>query len=344
MESGHFPQWDLAIPTPPPPPFLTMTTTTRNYDTTTQAKQSTWSNPDTMPWYLRWEWVRWCICVDADMIRDMVYESEIRDTVRHELTRHRPGNGRKALLMCVDDVYQECGYDLTRKARDAALEDLKEVEERAEANAAAYIELCEHTALAAQHERQHQEAMALARELHNSALEAVGELMGVGHVPIVEAYRPQEGEMLEIEPSNTQEELRQEICRARMNAAGHHAPTPPPRSLPVGREEGEAATKECDHTALVIPRFVAAVVTALRVKFGKLGNNEANRLLIEREYLKVCRETDIRNTDIATHQQWVMNTYFNEGIMEQLATTRVRLPGWLRRAFGEPPNAAPTTC
>jgi len=97
-------------------------------------------------------------------------------------------------------------------------------------------------------------------------------------------------------------------------------------------------------TSMVIPKFAAAVVLALRSKLGKLAPSEANRLLIEREYLKVCRDTSVRNVDTIMHQQFVMNAYFTEGIVDQLATTRVRLPKWLREAFVPVPNAEPTIC
>lgn len=94
----------------------------------------------------------------------------------------------------------------------------------------------------------------------------------------------------------------------------------------------------------VIPKFTAAVVLCLRAKFGNLGCNDANRLLIEREYLRITREATVRNVDIVAHQQWVLNTYFNEGVMEELATVRTRVPRWLREAFGSVPRAAPTVC
>lgn len=94
----------------------------------------------------------------------------------------------------------------------------------------------------------------------------------------------------------------------------------------------------------VIPRFAAACVTCLRAKFGRLPPNDANRLLIEREYLRVTRETSIRNADIVVHQQFVLNTYFNEDVLERTALVRARLPRWLRVAFGVKAPVPPVAC
>ncbi len=98
------------------------------------------------------------------------------------------------------------------------------------------------------------------------------------------------------------------------------------------------------HQVMVVPRFAASVVLCLRAKFGNLQATEANRLLIEREYLKVCREGTVRNVDIVAHQQIVLNTYFGEGVLDEQNTVRVRAPRWLREAFGSVPRVAPTIC
>jgi len=95
---------------------------------------------------------------------------------------------------------------------------------------------------------------------------------------------------------------------------------------------------------MVVPRFAASVVLCLRAKFGNLQATEANRLLIEREYLKVCREGAVRNVDIVAHQQIMLNTYFGEGVLDEQNTVRARAPRWLREAFGSVPRVAPTIC
>lgn len=112
-------------------------------------------------------------------------------------------------------------------------------------------------------------------------------------------------------------------------------------------ELGLTATPQYIHptnTAVVVPKFSAAVVLCLRAKFGNLVYSEANRLLIEREYLRVCQAASVRNVDIIMHQQCTINTYFTEGVMEEVCTVRTRVPRWLREAFGSVPRAEPTVC
>jgi hypothetical protein len=60
--------------------------------------------------------------------------------------------------------------------------------------------------------------------------------------------------------------------------------------------------------------------------------------------LRVTRETSIRNADIVVHQQFVLNTYFNEDVLESTALVRARLPRWLRVAFGVKAPVPPVAC
>lgn len=97
-------------------------------------------------------------------------------------------------------------------------------------------------------------------------------------------------------------------------------------------------------TASMIPHFAATMTLQLRAKFGRMPLNDANRLLIEREYLRICREGSVRNVDIALHAQWVYNAYFNEGVLDALPTVRSRVPAWMRRAFGQVPSVPASVC
>lgn len=98
-------------------------------------------------------------------------------------------------------------------------------------------------------------------------------------------------------------------------------------------------------TVKFIPRFAAASIVALRSKFGVLENTDANRLLIQREYLRVCREANVRACDTESHRQHVMNGFFSEFVLSQLGTVRMRVPSWMRQAFGgTPATVGPVVC
>jgi len=99
------------------------------------------------------------------------------------------------------------------------------------------------------------------------------------------------------------------------------------------------------HTRLaVIPSFVAAMVATLRSKFGRQPLTEANRLLIEREYLRIAREGNVREKDIAHHSAWVYNTYFSEDVYDQVPGVRQRVPGWMRAAGRPTLTQPPAVC
>jgi hypothetical protein len=84
----------------------------------------------------------------------------------------------------------------------------------------------------------------------------------------------------------------------------------------------------------VIPRFAASMTCALRAKFGILEENDANKLLLQREYLRMCREGNVRNADVAAHQPYVMNAYFREDLYERIPKARMRLSWWMKRLLG----------
>lgn len=85
--------------------------------------------------------------------------------------------------------------------------------------------------------------------------------------------------------------------------------------------------------ACVVPKFAASMALHLRSKLGRLAPNEANMLLAEREYLRVARGMKVRDVDIVSHQQFVLNAMFGETLLDDIALTRTRLPKWMRWAF-----------
>lgn len=82
-------------------------------------------------------------------------------------------------------------------------------------------------------------------------------------------------------------------------------------------------------TAKIIPKFAAACALHIRSKLGTLNNNEANVLLVQRKYLELTRHRKVRDVDIILHQQFVINAVFTEGVLDDTATIRRRLPKWI---------------
>lgn len=84
----------------------------------------------------------------------------------------------------------------------------------------------------------------------------------------------------------------------------------------------------------VVPKFAAAMCLMLRSKLGRLATNEANILLVEREYLRVARNLRVRDVDIVMHQQYVLNAVFGDDFTGT-ALARRRMPRWLVALHGE---------
>lgn len=82
-------------------------------------------------------------------------------------------------------------------------------------------------------------------------------------------------------------------------------------------------------------KFAAGVVLTLRAKFGPLERNEANLLLIEREYLTLCRRNFVRANVIVDHEPYIVSQFFQQTAAEQRLAARRRLPGWMRAALDD---------
>ncbi len=223
--------------------------TTTFHDTVNMTSKSNWSRPKKFAWYIKSTFLRWCLCIDDELLDVIQDEALLRDEIRAEMVQHTVGYGTASVTTCMKEIFNETSYDLSNYTQ------------------------------------------------------AVDELVST------------EADPFEIE--------------AQLNAIGLTA-TP-------------ASIKATPH-ATVIPKFAAAMVLCLRSKFGNLSLSEANRLLIEREYLRICQAAVVRNVDIIMHQQCVINAYFTEGVMEEVCTVRTRVPRWLREAFGSVPRVEPTVC
>lgn len=82
--------------------------------------------------------------------------------------------------------------------------------------------------------------------------------------------------------------------------------------------------------ARIVPKFAAACVLHLRAKLGVLSKSEANVLLVQRKYLEVCRKHRVRDVDTVLHQGFVMNAMFTESVLDDIASSRRRLPAWIK--------------
>lgn len=112
-------------------------------------------------------------------------------------------------------------------------------------------------------------------------------------------------------------------------------------------EFSDASSREANkRPARIVPKFAAACALHMRAKLGALATNEANMLLVQRKYLELCRRHRVRDVDTVLHQQFVMNAVFTEGVLDEVATTRRRLPlwiGWLD-SLERAGALAPTVC
>lgn len=96
----------------------------------------------------------------------------------------------------------------------------------------------------------------------------------------------------------------------------------------------------------VVPRFAAAMALHLRSRLGRMSATEANQLLMEREYNRLCRNYRVRDVDIAAHYCYVKNAYFGEQVFDRIPTGRTRLSRFARWAlsFDDAPTAPPQVC
>lgn len=91
-----------------------------------------------------------------------------------------------------------------------------------------------------------------------------------------------------------------------------------------------SAYAEANSTVKFVPRFAGVMAMVIRTRLGKMRSNEANILLVRREYNRLARERGVRPQDIVAHEQYVVNAVFTETLFDEIATSRPRLPRWAR--------------
>jgi len=254
--------------------------------------------------------------VDDELLEEIKLEASVRDDIREELKLQQTGYSTDSVRMITRDIYASTGYDMSNCRQQ-------------EIQAAAAAALA---AKNAEELRRSKVKEARAREMRAWAGFAKAWSRAFG-------FEPEE-------PAWPEDPVPEE-------SAGYEGRRVV-RGLPALTNGGVATVNveivvsrvpvNVNPRVQIVPRFAAALTLALRAKFGRMAFHEANRLLIEREYLKVCRDANVRHCDIEYHRQFVINAYFNEGVTDELSTVRTRLPRWLRAAFGPVPNAVPTVC
>ncbi len=86
--------------------------------------------------------------------------------------------------------------------------------------------------------------------------------------------------------------------------------------------------------ARFVPRFVVSVVVAVRSRLGMLKMTDANRLLVEREALRLMRAYNVRELDCASHMPAIMRNYFYNDVHYRVATCTSRMTRFERWLSG----------
>jgi hypothetical protein len=92
-----------------------------------------------------------------------------------------------------------------------------------------------------------------------------------------------------------------------------------------------------------VPRFSASVVIELRSRLGQLGNEvPGNKLIIEREAVRLMRKYKVRETDAVAHLPSIIGCYFSEDIHYRVETSLGRMSRFQRWLMSEHLATPPT--
>ena len=105
--------------------------------------------------------------------------------------------------------------------------------------------------------------------------------------------------------------------------------TDPLDRIVVGLEERGVEIRKGQSAISLDSRFVAMMVLALRCSLGRLSVTEANKMVVAREYRRICRARDVRLCVVESCRVMVEEVYFKEERMDTIVTKHARLPRWL---------------
>lgn len=146
----------------------------------------------------------------------------------------------------------------------------------------------------------------------------------------------------EAEMLRRDERVRQGIRGAMLT---HRAPTVGDTLADIATSGYDLREVECGvATARIFPAFAADMALLLKCRLGPMELTNANVLLVNAEYHRVCRELSVRYVDQAAHRQHVVNAVFYEGVYDVVGQTRNRLPRWLRLLLGHPSPVVAAAC
>jgi len=81
-------------------------------------------------------------------------------------------------------------------------------------------------------------------------------------------------------------------------------------------------------------KFAATMLLALRAALGRLERSDVNIKLAEAEYRRICRARNIRLVVVEQHRTITIDSFFDEGVFDEVVASKQRLPVWLRWLIG----------
>lgn len=110
----------------------------------------------------------------------------------------------------------------------------------------------------------------------------------------------------------------------------------PPAAVPAAGGPASPSTRRDLRAVKFVPRFAASVVVELRSRLGQLPVSvPGNRLIVEREALRLMRKYKVREVDAVAHLPSIIGCYFAEDVHYRVETSRSRMSRFQRWLLNE---------